>query len=46
MSIYDGLQEIYDRWDAATTEPSLHEYITGLRSGHVMAAYIARGKEN
>ena len=37
-------QEILDGRPPATTEPSLREYITGLRSGHVMAAYIARGK--
>ena len=38
-------QEILDGRPPATTEQSLREYITGLRSGHVMAAYIARGKE-
>ena len=38
-------QEILDGRPPATTEPSLREYITGLRSGHVMAASIARGKE-
>ena len=38
-------QEILDGRPPATTEPSLREYITGLRSGHVMAARIARGQE-
>ena len=36
-------QEILDERPPATTEPSLHEYITGLRSGHVTSAVIARG---
>ena len=38
-------REILDERLPATTEPSLREYITGLRSGHAMSAYIARGKE-
>ena len=38
-------QEILDERPPATTEPSLREYITGLRTGHVMAAVIARGQE-
>lgn len=38
-------REILDERPPATTEPSLREYITGLRSGLVMAASIARGKE-
>ena len=37
-------REILDERPPATTEPSLREYITGLRSGHVMSAVIARGK--
>ena len=37
-------QEILDERPPATTEPSLREYITWLRSGHVMSAVIARGK--
>lgn len=37
-------QEILDGRPPATTEPSLREYITGLRSGIVMAADIARRK--
>ena len=37
-------REIEDERPPATTEPSLREYITGLRTGHVMAADIARGK--
>ena len=36
-------QEILDERPPATTELSLREYITGLRSGHVMSAVIARG---
>ena len=39
-------REILDELPPATTEPSLREYITGLRTGHVIAASIARGKEN
>ena len=36
-------QEILDERPPATTELSLREYITGLRTGHVMSAVIARG---